>query len=137
MKNSVKRESACRQICQPKSSFDLRAVMDDGKIFVANLSRGKLGEAASALLGALLVTKFELAALSRADVLLQERRDSYFYVDGFPTLATPSFAGIMAESRKYALAIIVAKYLHILSTAALAEPIPTHGCHPPVSPPGV
>ena len=97
-----------RLICQPKSSFDLRAIMDDGKIFVANLSRGKLGEDASALLGALLVTKFELAALSRADVQLQERRDFFFYVDEFPTLATPSFAGIMAESRKYALAIIVA-----------------------------
>ena len=97
-----------RLICQPKSSFDLRAVMDDGKIFVANLSRGKLGEDASALLGALLVTKFELAALGRADVQFQERRDFFFYVDEFPTLATPSFAGIMAESRKYALAIIVA-----------------------------
>lgn len=96
-----------RLICQPKSSFDLRAIMDAGRIFVANLSRGKLGEDASALLGALLVTKFELAALARADVPPEARREFFLYVDEFPTLATPSFAGIMAESRKYSLAITV------------------------------
>lgn len=97
-----------RVLCQPRSSFDLREIMDEGKIFVANLSRGRLGEDASALLGALLVTKFELAALSRADISLRDRRQFYFYVDEFPTLATPSFAGMLAESRKYAVALVVA-----------------------------
>ena len=95
-------------VIQRQSCFDLRAIMDDGKIFIANLSKGKLGEDASALFGALLITKFELAALSRADRAVGNRRDFYLYVDEFPTLATPTFAGMFSESRKYGLNLIVA-----------------------------
>ena len=94
-------------VCQPKSAFDLRKVMDEKRIFVANLSKGLLGEDSSALLGALLITKFELAALSRANVSRAERNDFFLYVDEFPTMATQSFAGILSESRKYALSIVV------------------------------
>lgn len=94
-------------LCQPKSSFNLREVMDAGRIFVANISRGRLGEDASALLGGLLVTKFELAALSRADVPREARRDFFLYVDEFPILASPSFAGILSESRKYGCSLTV------------------------------
>jgi hypothetical protein len=82
--------------------------MDEGKILIANLPKGKLGEDGSALLGALLVTKFELAALSRAEQPQEERRDFFLYVDEFPTIATESFAGLLSESRKYRLSLILA-----------------------------
>jgi type IV secretory pathway TraG/TraD family ATPase VirD4 len=94
-------------VAKPKSDFDLRQVMDQGRIFIANLSKGALGEDASALLGSLLSTKFELAALSRASIPAESRRPFYLYVDEFPTLATTSFAGMLSESRKYGLALIL------------------------------
>lgn len=95
-------------ISQKQSSFDVRQMMDDGKILIANLSKGKLGEDGSALLGALLVTKFELAALSRVDVPPDERRDFFLYVDEFPIIATDSFIGLLSEARKYGLSLILA-----------------------------
>jgi hypothetical protein len=95
-------------VSQEKSSFDVREIMDEGKILIANLPKGKLGEDGSALLGALLVTKFELAALSRAEQPPEKRRDFFLYVDEFPTIATESFAGLLSESRKYGLSLILA-----------------------------
>jgi hypothetical protein len=95
-------------VSQEKSSFDVRQIMDEGKILIANLPKGKLGEDGSALLGALLVTKFELAALSRAEQPPEKRRDFFLYVDEFPTIATESFSGLLSESRKYGLSLILA-----------------------------
>ena len=79
-----------------------------GKIFVANLFRGKLGEDGSALLGSLLSTQFELAALSRTEIPLEQRRDFSPYVDEFPTLASASFTGMLSESRKFKLSLVLA-----------------------------
>jgi len=95
-------------IGQPKSTFNLREIMDNGKIFVANLSRGILGEDNAAILGSLLVTKVQLAAMSRADMPLDQRRPFYLYVDEFQNFATDSFATILSEARKYALNLTVA-----------------------------
>ncbi|MFC1721311.1 helicase HerA domain-containing protein [Patescibacteria group bacterium] len=93
---------------QPKSTIDMREIMDAGKILVVNLSKGKIGEESSALLGAMLVTKIQLAAMSRADVPEEERRDFVLYVDEFQTFATESFADILSEARKYRLSLIMA-----------------------------
>jgi len=93
---------------QPKSSFSLREVMDAGKILVVNLSKGKLGEDNSALLGSLIVTKLQLAAMSRIDTSEDKRRDFYLYVDEFQNFATESFTNILSEARKYRLNLILA-----------------------------
>ncbi len=93
---------------QPKSSLDLRKVMDDQQILLLNLSKGRIGEDNSALLGAMFITKLQLAAMSRVDVLEEERRDFYLYVDEFQNFATESFATILSEARKYRLNLIIA-----------------------------
>jgi hypothetical protein len=93
---------------QVGTKVNFRFVMDRRRIFVANLSRGLLGEAHSSLLGSLLVTGFEIAALSRADSLLDSRQDFFLYADEFHHYATDSFASMLAEARKYRLAITVA-----------------------------
>src|SRR2546425_4108036 len=93
---------------QPKSAFDLRQVMDEGKILLVNLAKGKIGEDTSALLGAMLVTKIGLAALSRAELAETDRRDFYLYVDEFPTFTTSSFAGMLSEMRKYRVGLVLA-----------------------------
>jgi hypothetical protein len=93
---------------QPKSTIDLRFAMDRGKIIIANLSKGKLGEDNSALLGAMLVTKFQIDAMSRADIPEKERKDFYLYVDEFQNFATESFATILSEARKYRLNLTMA-----------------------------
>jgi len=90
-------------IGQEKSSFNLREIMDEGKIFLANLSKGKLGEENSMLIGGLLITKFQLAAMSRVDVEENERRDFFLYIDEFQNFATESFVNILSEARKYRL----------------------------------
>ena len=83
--------------------------MDEGKIFVVNLSRGLIGEDNAAILGAMLVTKIQLAAMSRADIpRLEDRRPFYLYVDEFQNFATDSFAVILSEARKYALNLTIA-----------------------------
>jgi hypothetical protein len=97
-----------RIIGQPKSAFDLRQMMDEGKILLVNLAKGKIGEDTAALLGAMLVTKIGLAALSRAELSERERRDFYLYVDEFPSFTTSSFAGMLSEMRKYRLGLILA-----------------------------
>lgn len=93
---------------QTKSTIDLREVMDTGKILVVNLCKGKIGEDSSALLGSLLITGLQLAALSRANLPEDERRDFYLYVDEFQSFATESFATILSEARKYRLNLILA-----------------------------
>jgi hypothetical protein len=95
-------------IGQPKSSFNVRQIMDERKILVVNLNRGLVGEDNAALLGALLVTKIQLASMSRADVPVDERVPFYLYVDEFQHFATDSFATILSEARKYALNLTVA-----------------------------
>jgi hypothetical protein len=93
---------------QTKSSIDLRDIMDNRKIFLINLSKGRIGEDNSALLGAMIITKLQLAAMSRVDMPEEERKDFYLYVDEFQNFATESFANILSEARKYRLNLIVA-----------------------------
>ncbi len=93
---------------QVVSKLDIRHAMDTGKIILVNLSKGKLGEDNSAFLGSMLVTKFQLDAMSRADIPEEERRDFYLYVDEFQNFATESFATILSEARKYRLNLTMA-----------------------------
>lgn len=93
---------------QPKSTIDIREIMDTGKILLLNLSKGRIGEDNSALLGAMMITKIQLAAMSRVDIPEKERKDFFLYVDEFQNFATESFAGILSEARKYRLSLIVA-----------------------------
>jgi type IV secretory pathway TraG/TraD family ATPase VirD4 len=95
-------------IGQPKNSFSIRQIMDQRKILIVNLQRGLVGEDNAALLGALLVTKIQMAAMSRADIPAEERIPFYLYVDEFQNFATDSFATILSEARKYALNLTVA-----------------------------
>lgn len=95
-------------IGQVKSTLDIRHAMDTGKIVLVNLSKGKLGEDTSAFLGSMLVTKFQIDAMSRADIPEKERKDFYLYVDEFQNFATKAFATILSEARKYRLALTVA-----------------------------
>ncbi len=95
-------------IGQRKSSFDIRQMMDEGKILICDLSRGRLGEDNAATLGALMISKIQLAAMSRANIMLDERRPFYLYVDEFQNFATDSFSVILSEARKYGLYLTVA-----------------------------
>ncbi len=97
-----------RIIGQPKSAFDLREVMDNKKILLVNLSKGRSGELNSKLLGIVFVMKFQAAAMSRANIPEDERVDFSLYVDEFQNFSTESFATIMSEARKYHLNLIVA-----------------------------
>jgi hypothetical protein len=93
---------------QVKSRLDIRHAMDTGKIILVNLSKGKLGEDTSAFIGSMLVTKFQIDAMSRADIPEEERKDFYLYVDEFQNFATESFATILSEARKYRLNLTMA-----------------------------
>ncbi|MBI5732313.1 MAG: type IV secretion system DNA-binding domain-containing protein, partial [Candidatus Magasanikbacteria bacterium] len=93
---------------QTHSAIDMRKVMDDGKILIINIAKGRIGEDNSALLGAMMVTKLQLAAMSRVDIPMEERRDFYLYVDEFQNFSTDSFANILSEARKYRLNLILA-----------------------------
>jgi len=95
-------------IGQSKSAFDFRKVMDEGKILLVNLAKGKIGEENSNFLGLVLVPKILTAAMSRQDIPEEKRRDFYLYVDEFQNFATPDFAQILSEARKYRLNLIVA-----------------------------
>jgi hypothetical protein len=96
-------------IGQPRSTFNIRQIMDEGKILIVNLSKGLIGEDNAAILGAFLVTKIQLAAMSRSDIPnIEDRRPFYLYVDEFQNFATDSFATILSEARKYALNLTVA-----------------------------
>ncbi len=95
-------------IGQTKSSIDFRDIMDNQKIMIINLSKGKIGEDASRLLGALCVTKLQLAAMSRVNIPEEERKDFYLHVDEFQNFATESFTNILSEARKYHLSLVLA-----------------------------
>ena len=95
-------------IGQPKSTLDMRKIMDSEKILLVNISKGRVGEDASRLLGALIITKLQLAAMSRVDIPEKERKDFILYVDEFQNFATSSFANILSEARKYHLSLVIA-----------------------------
>ncbi len=95
-------------IGQPTSSFNFRQAMDEGKIIIMNLSKGRLGEDNTKLLGGMLITKIQLAAMSRVDTLEEDRKDFYLYVDEFQNFVTDSFADILSEARKFRLDLIIA-----------------------------
>ena len=96
-------------IGQPKGRFNIRRIMDQGKILVLNLSRGLIGEDNANILGAMIITKIQLAAMSRADIdRIEDRRPFYLYVDEFQNFATDSFAVILSEARKYGLYLTLA-----------------------------
>lgn len=109
-------------IGQPKSSFDIREVMDNQKILIVNLSKGRIGEQNTSLLGSMIITKIYLAAMSRAEVSsarMSELPNFYFYVDEFQSFANETFADILSEARKYKLALIIAhQYI-----AQMEEPV--------------
>lgn len=108
-------------IGQVQSAINMREIMDKGKILIANISKGRVGEDNSRLLGALLITKLQLAAMSRVDILEEKRRDFYLYVDEFQNFVTEAFVNILSEARKYRLNLILAnQYL-----AQLEEMTPT------------
>jgi hypothetical protein len=103
---------------QPQNRIDLRRALDDGKVLLVNLSKGRLGDDASGLLGSLLVTSLQLAAMSRADLPEHQRRPFFLYVDEFQNFATDSFATILSEARKYRLGLTLAhQYLDQLDDA--------------------
>ena len=106
-------------IGQNKSAFNLREIMDEGKILLVNLSRGRTGDLNSKLLGMIFVMKFEAAAMSRADVPEEYRKDFCLYVDEFQNFSTDSFADILSQARKYHLNLIVANQF----TTQLSEEI--------------
>ncbi len=107
-------------LAQSDATLDLRDVLDSGKVLLVNLSKGRLGDDAAGLLGSLLVTQLQLAAMSRADVPEALRRDCYAYVDEFQNFATASFGTILSEARKYRLALTLAnQYLAQLDEATL------------------
>lgn len=102
---------------QTKSAFNLRDLMDQEKVIIMNLSKGRIGEDNSALLGAMMITKIQLAAMARVDIPEEERKDFYLYVDEFQNFATDSFANILSEARKYRLNLILAhQYIGQLTT---------------------
>ena len=105
---------------QTRSTLDLRQVLDEGRILIVNLSKGRVGEDGTTLLGSLLVTSIQLAAMSRADVPEKSRRDFFLYVDEFQNFATESFATILSEARKYRLNLTLAnQYLAQMDEATL------------------
>jgi hypothetical protein len=106
---------------QTKSTLDLRQVMDEGRILIANLSKGRIGEDASSLLGSLLVTTIQLAAMSRADTAEADRADFHVAIDEFQNFATESFGTILSEARKYRVSLTLAnQYLEQMDDQTLA-----------------
>jgi type IV secretory pathway TraG/TraD family ATPase VirD4 len=105
-------------LTQPRSAFDLRQVMDHGKILLVNLSKGRIGEDAATLLGALLVSQLGFVAQSRADTAPSGRPDFYIYLDEFQTFTTQALATMLAELRKYGVGMVLAhQYLSQLDLA--------------------
>ncbi|MFA5086814.1 MAG: CxxC-x17-CxxC domain-containing protein [Candidatus Paceibacterota bacterium] len=95
-------------IGQEHSTIDMRKIMDSKKILIVNLSKGRVGEESSRLLGALLITKLQLAAMSRVDIPEKDRNDFILYIDEFQNFSTDSFAAILSEARKYRLSLVLA-----------------------------
>ena len=101
-------EKLQRVLGDPKYKLDLRKIMDEGKVLIVNLSKGRLGENASNLLGTLIVTSLQLAAMSRANIPESDRRDFSIIIDEFQTFATPSIATFLSEAHKYRTHLIIA-----------------------------
>ncbi len=95
-------------IGQPKSAFNIREIMDSGKVLLVNLSKGRIGDINAQLLGLIFVNKISMGALSRADMPNDQRKRFYLYVDEFQNFITDAFATILSEARKYELALIMA-----------------------------
>lgn len=93
---------------QSKSTIDIFDIMNNGKIFLVNVSKGRIGEDNSSLLGGMLITKIQLSSMERVRVPEDERVDFYLYVDEFQNFSTDSFANILSEARKYRLNIVLA-----------------------------
>jgi CxxC-x17-CxxC domain-containing protein len=93
---------------QVKSTINIREIMDEGKILILNLSKGRIGEDSSQLLGAMIITKIQLAAMSRVDQSMEQRKDFYLYIDEFQNFVTDSFTNILSEARKYRLNLSIA-----------------------------
>ncbi|MFH1789471.1 MAG: type IV secretion system DNA-binding domain-containing protein [bacterium] len=111
-------------VAQVKSKINVRSIMDEKKIFIMNLSKGRIGEDNSRLLGGMLVTKLQLSAMERVDTPEEQRPDFFLYVDEFQNFATPSFANILSEARKYHLSLIMAhQYMEQLDETVLASVI--------------
>jgi len=108
---------------QTKSGFNIREIMDSKKIFLVNLSKGKLGDINSNLLGMILVMKFQQAAMSRADIPEDERKDFCLFVDEFQNFATESFESILSEARKYRLNLLLANQFMTQLTDKIREAI--------------
>ncbi|MBI4122913.1 MAG: type IV secretion system DNA-binding domain-containing protein [Parcubacteria group bacterium] len=109
-------------IGQTHSTINMREIMDGQKILIANLAKGRIGEDNSRLLGALLITKLQLAAMSRVDIPEQSRKDFFLYIDEFQNFATESFVNILSEARKYRLALILShQYIAQLGTGDQAQ----------------
>ncbi len=106
---------------QTKSGFNIREIMDNNKIFLVNLSKGRLGDLNAQLLGMIFVMKFQAAAMSRADTPEDERKDFCLYVDEFQNFATDSFESILSEARKYRLNLIVANQFMTQLTDKIRE----------------
>lgn len=104
----VENEMMRNIIGQSKSAFNFRDIMDNGKILLVNLSKGKTGEVNASLLGLILVAKLQMAAFTRADIPEDQRKDFYLYIDEFQNFVTPSIATILSEARKYRLNLILA-----------------------------
>jgi type IV secretory pathway TraG/TraD family ATPase VirD4 len=95
-------------VAQVKSTIDTRKIMDERKIFIVNLSKGRVGEDNMALLGGMLITKMQLSAMERVEIPENERKDFFMFIDEFQNFASPSFANILSEARKYRLSLIMA-----------------------------
>lgn len=106
---------------QVKSGFNIREIMDNKKIFLVNLSKGRLGDINANLLGMIFVMKFQQAAMSRQDIPEEERQDFCLYVDEFQNFATDSFESILSEARKYRLNLIVANQFMTQLTEKIRE----------------
>ncbi len=111
-------------VAQVKSRINIREIMDNRKIFIMNLSKGRIGEDNSRLLGGMLITKIQLAAMERVDTPEKERKDFFLYVDEFQNFATESFANILSEARKYRLDLTMAhQYMEQLDEMVMAAVI--------------
>lgn len=118
----VENEMMRNIIGQPKSGFNFREIMDNQKILLINLSKGKVGEVNSNLLGLIIVSKLQMAALARADMPERERHDFYLYIDEFQNFITDSISTILAEARKYKLNLVMAhQYINQLISGASVE----------------
>jgi hypothetical protein len=95
-------------ICQPYSTVDFDSIINEGKIFIVNLSKGLVGDINSRFLGMLIVSKLQLAGMRRADIPMEQRRDFYLYVDEFQNISTKNFSILLSEARKFRLNLVLA-----------------------------